>query len=38
MFIKVSAASVDASMQTLANAGDQLKKHPHENLNRFKTA
>jgi len=25
---KVSATSVDASVQTLAKAGDQLKKHP----------
>jgi len=36
---KVSATSVDASVQMLAKAGDQLKKtSPHENLNILKSA
>ena len=35
---KVSATSVDASVQTLAKAGDQLKNTPYENLNIFKSA
>jgi len=37
---KVSATNVDASVQMLAKAGDQLKKHPppYENLNIFKSA
>ena len=36
---KMSATSVDGSVQTLAKAGDPLKKHPpYENLNIFKSA
>jgi len=35
---KVSAANVDASMNTLAKAGDWLKNTPYENLNTFKSA
>jgi len=35
---KVSAASLDASTQMLAKAGDQLKNTPYENLNIFKSA
>jgi len=34
----VSAASVDASTQTLAKAGDGLKNTPYKNLSIFKTA
>jgi len=35
---KVSATSVDASVQTLAKAGDRLNNTPYENLNIFKSA
>jgi len=36
---KVSVTSVDASVQTLAKAGDWLQKtHPYENINIFKSA
>jgi len=36
---KVSVTSVDASVQTLAKAGDRLKNtFPYENLNIFKSA
>jgi len=35
---KLSATSVDASVQMLAKAGDRLKNTPYENLNIFKSA
>ena len=35
---KVSATSVDESMQTLAKGGDWLKNTPYENLIIFKSA
>jgi len=35
---KVSTISVDASVQTLAKAGDRLKNTLYENLNIFKSA
>ena len=35
---KVSATSVDASVQTLTKAGDRLKNTPYENLSISKSA
>jgi len=36
--VSASATSIDASVQTIAKAGDWLKNTPYENLNIFKSA